>query len=100
MGFLGSNTGGGWAVGDFWGPLGNETRAWLDHLATGAPTVHTTPEHARINLETAIAIERAAASGQTVRLPLQMEEESGRRIPHLLSSPRERAPIGTGLRSC
>src|SRR5713226_7648079 len=74
MAFLGSNTAGDWAVGDFWGPLGNETRAWLDNLSTGAPTVHTTPEQARINLETTIAIERAAASGQTVRLPLQMEE--------------------------
>jgi predicted dehydrogenase len=74
MAFLGSNTAGDWAVGDFWGPLGNETRAWLDHLATGAPTVHCTPEQARINLETTIAIERAVATGQTVRLPLQLEE--------------------------
>jgi len=74
MAFLGSNTAGDWAVGDFWGPLGNETRALLDHLATGAPTVHTTPEQARVNLETTIAIERAVASGQSVRLPLQMEE--------------------------
>jgi predicted dehydrogenase len=73
MAFLGSNSAGDWAVGDFWGPLGNETRAWLDHLATGAPTIHCTPEQARINLETTIAIERAAASGKTVRLPLQME---------------------------
>jgi predicted dehydrogenase len=71
MAFLGSNTAGDWAVGDFWGPLGNETRAWLDHLATGAATVHTTPAQARINLETTIAIERAAASGQAVRLPLE-----------------------------
>ncbi len=71
MAFLGSNTAGDWAVGDFWGPLGNETRAWLDHLATGAPTVHTTPEQARINLETTIAIERAVASGGSVHLPLQ-----------------------------
>ncbi len=70
MAFLGSNTAGDWAVGDFWGPLGNETRAWLDHLSTGAPTVHTTPEQARINLETTIAIERAVATGQPVRLPL------------------------------
>jgi len=74
MAFLGSNTAGDWAVGDFWGPLGNETRAWLDHLATGAPTVHCTPQQARINLETTIAIERAVASGQSVRLPLQMED--------------------------
>jgi predicted dehydrogenase len=73
MAFLGSNTAGDWAVGDFWGPLGNETRAWLDHLATGAPTVHTTPEQARVNLETTIAIERAVETGQSVRLPLQEE---------------------------
>jgi predicted dehydrogenase len=73
MAFLGSNTAGDWAMGDFWGPLGNETRAWLDHLSTGAPTLHTTPEQARINLETTIAIERAVASGQSVRLPLQLE---------------------------
>ncbi len=73
MAFLGSNSAGDWAVGDFWGPLGNETRAWLDHLATGAPTVHTTPEQARINLETTIAIEKAVECGHPVRLPLQTE---------------------------
>jgi len=71
MAFLGSNTAGDWAVGDFWGPLGNETRAWLDHLVTGNPTVHTTPEQARVNLETTIAIERAVATGKPVRLPLE-----------------------------
>jgi predicted dehydrogenase len=70
MAFLGSNTAGDWAVGDFWGPLGNETRAWLDSLVTGHPTVHTTPEQARVNLETTLAIERAVATGQPVRLPL------------------------------
>src|SRR5262249_42004949 len=65
MAFLGGNAAGDWAMDDFWGPLGNETRAWLDHLATGAPTIHTTPEQARINLETTIAIERAVVSGQS-----------------------------------
>jgi predicted dehydrogenase len=74
MAFLGSNSAGDWAMDDFWGSLGNETRAWLDHLATGAPTIHTTPEQARLNLETTIAIERAMVSGQTVRLPLQSPE--------------------------
>jgi predicted dehydrogenase len=74
MAFLGSNSAGDWAMDDFWGPLGNETRAWLDHLATGAPTIHTTPEQARLNLETTIAIERAVVSGQSVRLPLQSPE--------------------------
>ncbi|MEN9782994.1 MAG: hypothetical protein RJA24_337 [Pseudomonadota bacterium] len=71
MAFLGSNTAGDWAVGDFWGPLGNETRSWLDHLVTGNSTVHTTPQQALINLETTIAIERSARSGQPVRLPLE-----------------------------
>ncbi len=71
MAFLGSNTAGDWAVGDFWGPLGNETRAWLDHLVTGNSTAHTTPEQARINLETTLAIERSARTGQSVRLPLE-----------------------------
>ncbi len=71
MAFIGSNTAGDWALGDFWGPLGNETRAWLDHLVTGNPTTHTTPEQARINLETTIAIERSAATGKAVKLPLE-----------------------------
>jgi predicted dehydrogenase len=68
MAFLGSNTAGDWAVGDFWGPLANETRAWLDFLATGRPSVHATPQQALINLQTTLAIERAAATGQPVRL--------------------------------
>jgi predicted dehydrogenase len=68
MAFLGSNTAGDWAVGDFWGPLGNETRAWLDSLVTGAPTVHTTPGEARLDLETTLAIEHSARTGDAVRL--------------------------------
>ncbi len=71
LAFLGSNSAGDWALGNFWGSLGNETRAWLDHLVTGAPTAHTTPEQARVNLETTVAIERSVATGQAVRLPLE-----------------------------
>jgi predicted dehydrogenase len=72
MAFLGSNSAGDWAVGDFWGALGNETRSWLDHLVTGQPTVHATPEQARMNLETTIAIESAVATGKPIRLPLEI----------------------------
>jgi predicted dehydrogenase len=68
MAFLGSNSAGDWAVGDFWGPLGNETRAWLDFLATGRPSIHATPEQAMLTLKTTYAIERAVATGQAVRL--------------------------------
>jgi predicted dehydrogenase len=68
MAFLGSNSAGDWAVGDFWGPLANETRAWLDFLSTGRPSIHATPEQALVNLKTTLAIERAVATGQVVLL--------------------------------
>ena len=55
----------------FRSPIANETRAWLDHLVTGAPTVQTTPEQGRVNLETTIAVVRAVESGKPVRLPLE-----------------------------
>jgi predicted dehydrogenase len=71
MAFLGSSAPGDWAAGDFWGPLANETRAWLDHLATGRPCALATPGEARSTLETTLAIEQAVASRQPVRLPLE-----------------------------
>jgi hypothetical protein len=57
---------GRWAI--FWGPLGNETRAWLDFLSTGRPSIHATPEQAMLNLKTTYAIERAVSTGQVIRL--------------------------------
>ena len=69
LAFLGSNAAGDWAMDDFWGPLGNETRSWLDFLSTGrGGGVHATPEQAMINLKTTYAIERAVETGQVVRL--------------------------------
>ena len=70
MVFLGSGTPGDWALGDLWGPIANETRAWLDHLATGKRCVLATPQDARATLETTLAIELAAESGKQVKLPL------------------------------
>ena len=71
MAFLGANSGGDWALGDYWGSIANETRAWLDSLVTRTPTVHTTPAQARVNLETTLAIVRAAETRKAVRLPLE-----------------------------
>jgi predicted dehydrogenase len=69
LAFLGSNTAGDWAMGDFWGPLGNETRSWLDFLSTGrGGQIHATAEQAMLNLKTTYAIERAVSTGQAVRL--------------------------------
>jgi predicted dehydrogenase len=70
MVFLQSGTPGDWALGEFWGPIANETRAWLDHLATGKPCVLATPREARATLEATLAIELSVESGQPVRLPL------------------------------
>jgi predicted dehydrogenase len=70
MVFLQSGTPGDWALGDFWGPIANETRAWLDHLATGKPCVLATPREARATLEATLAIELSVESGLPVRLPL------------------------------
>jgi predicted dehydrogenase len=70
MVFLQSGTPGDWALGEFWGPIANETRAWLDYLCMGRPCVLATPQEARANLEATLAIEHSAATGRPVTLPL------------------------------
>jgi predicted dehydrogenase len=70
MVFLQSGTPGDWALGDFWGPIANETRAWLDHLALGKPCVLATALEARRTLAVTLAIEESAASRKPVALPL------------------------------
>ena len=71
MVFLQSGTPGDWALGEFWGPIANETRAWLDHLATGRPCVLATPQDARDTLEVTLAIEHSMRTGMPVTLPLR-----------------------------
>jgi len=70
MVFLQSGTPGDWALGEFWGPIANETRAWLDHLAMGKPCSLATPSEARTNLEATLAIEHSMATGRSVALPM------------------------------
>ncbi len=70
MVFLQSGTPGDWALGEFWGPLANETRAWLDYLAMGRPCALALPQEARATLEATLAIEYSIASGKAVTLPL------------------------------
>jgi predicted dehydrogenase len=70
MVFLQSGTPGDWALGEFLGPVANETRAWIDHLAMGKPCVLATPQEARATLEATLAIERSMAIGKSVTLPL------------------------------
>jgi predicted dehydrogenase len=70
MVFLQSGTPGDWALGEFWGPIANETRAWLDHLSMGRPCVLATPQEARATLEATLAIEHSVATRRAVTLPL------------------------------
>ena len=70
MVFLQSGTPGDWALGEFWGPIANETRAWLDYLCMGRPCVLATPQEARANLEATLAIEHSVATGRAAKVPL------------------------------
>jgi predicted dehydrogenase len=70
MAFLGTSSSGDYALGDFWGPQADETRGWLDYLSTGRPCILPRPEEALRTLEVTLAIERAVATKQSVRLPL------------------------------
>jgi hypothetical protein len=70
MVFLQSGTPGDWALGEFWGPIANETRAWLDFLVLGSPCVLPDARTARATLEATLAIEASVASGGAVHLPL------------------------------
>src|ERR1700749_2875963 len=68
---LHSGAPGDWALGEFWGPIANETRAWLDHLAIGRPCTLATPAEARATLEATLAIEHSMRIGMPVTLPLR-----------------------------
>ena len=48
----------------FLGPARQRDALLARSSVTGSPTMHTTPEQARITLETTIAIERAATTGK------------------------------------
>ncbi|MFP6889626.1 MAG: Gfo/Idh/MocA family oxidoreductase [Nitrospinota bacterium] len=66
--FMQSNSSGDWALGEFWGPIANETRSWLDHLATGIPSAHTTAMEGRRTVEVTLAIDEAAKTGKAIAL--------------------------------
>ena len=71
MAFMGTSSPGDWAQGTFWGPLADETRAWLDHHSTGLPCVIATPQEAKRNFEVTLAIDQAVHSKSVIRLPLE-----------------------------
>ncbi len=66
--FLSSSTPGNWHLGDYWGPVADESRVWLDHLSRNRPCPMATARDARLNLQITLAIEESARSGKTIRL--------------------------------
>ena len=66
--FMQTNSSGDWALDDFWGPIANETRSWLDHLVTGLPCPHTTIEEGRKTLQITLAIEESSRTGTPVKI--------------------------------
>jgi len=67
-GFLTSNASGNWALGNYWGPLGEEIRVWLDFVATGKDAPNTGAREARTNLIVTQAIEEAVAKREPIIL--------------------------------
>ena len=66
--FLSSSTPGNWHLGDYWGPVADESRVWLDSLSRNRPCPMATARDARQNLEITLAIEESARSGKTIKL--------------------------------
>ncbi len=71
--FLESMMAGDFLVGDFWGPMRDETRYWLDHVVAGKSIPLTNPEHARTTLEVTLAIEKSAKESQPIVFPLSVD---------------------------
>jgi predicted dehydrogenase len=68
--FLESMMAGDWLLGDFWGPMRDETRLFLEHVTTGKDIPLTKPEDARTTLEVTLAIELSTKENRPVDFPL------------------------------
>jgi predicted dehydrogenase len=66
--FLGSRSTGEWVGETMFGRLANETRAWVDHVATGADCHLTSVEEARRVLAVTLAVEESLATGESVKV--------------------------------
>jgi len=72
--FLTSIPFGEYSLGQFWGPLREETNAWFQRLYVGLETPHTTAREGHENLLLCMAIDLAAARGERLELPLALDE--------------------------
>ena len=60
--------------GQFWGPMRDESIAWLSHVYTGADMPHATGAEGHRNLMLCMACDLSAKRKQVVKLPIDPEE--------------------------
>jgi predicted dehydrogenase len=73
--FLGSYPPGDIALGELWGPMREETNAWLGRVALGLSTPHATAAEAHNRLMLTKAMDLSARRQRPVPLPITPEEE-------------------------
>jgi len=62
------------AVGQFWGPVREETNSWFQRLYMGQETPHTTTREGHLNLLLCMAIDLSAKRGEKLVLPLETDD--------------------------
>jgi len=73
--FLESYPPGTIALGELWGPMREETNAWLSRVALGVPTPHATAAEAHNRLMLTKALDLSARRRRAVALPITPEDE-------------------------
>lgn len=72
--FLTSYPAGDIALGQFWGPMREETNSWFTRIYTGADTPHATAWDGHRNLVLTMAMGLSAERGVPLKFPLDEEE--------------------------
>jgi hypothetical protein len=60
--------------GQLWGPMREETNAWLARLYAGLRTPHATAADGHRNLVLTMAMDLAARRGEVVKLPVALDD--------------------------
>ena len=72
--FLGSYPPGDIAFGQLWGPMREETNAWLARVHTGLETPHATAADGHRNLMMTMSMDLSAKRGEALRLPIDLAD--------------------------
>jgi hypothetical protein len=75
--FLGSYPPGDVAFGELWGPMREETSAWLARVSQGRPTHHATARDGHSRLMLTKALDLSARRKRPVPVPITPEDERG-----------------------